>query len=585
MRAPHPAPTSRSQNTAAIRTGWSPSGWSALAVVAIALTVVWTGTCGQAQAAAQPAPTRDEHWRADLRCLVDNIHDIHPKPYWQTPREEFDSAVAALDRRIPRLEDHQVVVELMRIVALLRDGHSGMQLTGLFGFAQIYPVRVYRFQDGFFVMSAAKEYGEFVGARVLRIGGLPVQEAFERVDAVANGENEYTRLNRAPGLLMRPLVLHALGISDAKDRVRFEVEVSPGKRKSFVATPISFPQGATPRSASIEGVPGIEYQTARDGAPGPTPLCWRDFDKNYWFEYVPEHRLLWVQFNSVLDAKEESLERFCERLFDFVDHHDVDKLAIDLRFNGGGNLELLDPLLHGLIKRDATVNRRGHLFTVIGRRTYSAAHVCAALLEAHTHTLFVGEPSGATPNHFGDNVRVELPYSKIPVIISKWPWQVRLPWDRRPWIAPQLPAPYTLADYRSNRDPALEAILKCDHDEPGPSELVREKMEKESIEAGAAAYRDWKPRHPDIYGWTSEAEMNSLGYRYLQDHETEKAMAVLKLNLETYPNSAQAVEMLGEVHQFKGERDEAIQHYERALEMDPKQRDAAEMLRRIEKQY
>jgi hypothetical protein len=556
---------------------------AAVALVALSATAVLSWT--PAPTAASQELSRDERWRADLRCLVDNIRDIHPKPYWQTPRADFDSAIARLDRNIPRLEDHQVVVELLRIVALLRDGHSGVQLTSLFGFGQVYPVRVYPFQDGYFVMAASKEYGDYVGTRVLRIGGLPVQEAFDRVLEIANGENEFTRLNRAPGLLMRPLVLQALGISDAKDRLRFEVETAHGRKKSFVAKPVALPEGRPPRSASGEGVPGVEYRTARDGAPGPAPLCWRDRDKNYWFEYLPERRLLWVQFNSVLDAKEESLEQFCARLFDFVDHHDVDKLAIDLRWNGGGNLELLDPLIHGLIKRDTTINRRGHLFTVIGRGTFSAAHVCAALLEAHTHTLFVGEPSGETPNHFGDNVRIELPYSKIPVLISKWPWQVRLPWDRRPWIAPQLPAPYTFADYRANRDPAFEAIVKCDHDEPGPSELVREKMEKESIAAGVAAYHEWKPRHPDVYGWTTEAEMNSLGYRYLQDHETEKAAAVLQLNLETYPKSAQAVEMLGEVHQFKGESEKAVEQYERALQMAPSQRDAAEMLRRIERRY
>ena len=34
------------------------------------------------------------------------------------------------------------------------------------------------------------------------------------------------------------------------------------------------------------------------------------------------------------------------------------------------------------------------------------------------------------------------------------------PRDRRPWVAPQIAAPLTFKDYRTNIDPAMQAILK-----------------------------------------------------------------------------------------------------------------------------
>jgi hypothetical protein len=524
-----------------------------------------------------------ERWRADLGFLVQCIRDIHPRPYWQIGQAEFDSAVTALDRQLPSLDDHEAVVGLMRIVALLRDGHSGVDPGApAFGANRFYPVRMHPFQDGVFIMSAAREHGKFVGARVARVGNATVQEAFARADGIANGENEQTRRHRVPLLLMRPPIVRALGITDTEDRLRFEVETAQGERRSFETRAVEAIDEPRAWYSAGEGVPVEAFVTARGGSAGGARLCWRDRAKNYWFEYLPEHRLLWMQFNSVLNAEGESLEAFCARLFEHADTHDVDKMVIDLRWNGGGNLELLDPLIRGLIRREGSLNAPGHLFAVIGRGTYSAAHVCAALLEAHTHVIFVGEPSGATPNHFGDQVRFELPHSKIPVRISKWAWQVRLPWDLRHWIAPQLPAPLTFADYSAGRDPAFDAILACDRYEPSVSGLVRGTIENEGVEAGLAAYRQWKSSHPDRFGWTTEVEMNSLGYRYLQDQEIEKAVAVLRANLETYPGSAQAFEILGEAYQLQGDRAQAAEHYQRALSIDPRQRAAAVMLRRLE---
>ena len=39
-------------------------------------------------------------------------------------REQFDAAVTNLDKRIPSLTREQIIVELARIVAMVRDGHT-----------------------------------------------------------------------------------------------------------------------------------------------------------------------------------------------------------------------------------------------------------------------------------------------------------------------------------------------------------------------------------------------------------------------------------------------------------------------------
>jgi hypothetical protein len=64
-------------------------------------------------------------------------------------------------------------------------------------------------------------------------------------------------------------------------------------------------------------------------ADGPeVPLYLKDLGSNYWFEYVPGAKLVFFQYNAVQEGK-EPLRLFLDRLFGFMDEHDVERLVID----------------------------------------------------------------------------------------------------------------------------------------------------------------------------------------------------------------------------------------------------------------
>jgi hypothetical protein len=196
------------------------------------------------------------------------------------------------------------------------------------------------------------------------------------------------------------------------------------------------------------------------------PLYLRNSDIPYWFEYLPAEAGVYFQFNGVGDQPLEPIAMFCERLFTFIDNHQVSKLVIDLRWNGGGNTYLAQPLLHRLIGC-TKINRRGCLYVIIGRGTFSAAQNTATAIERETNAIFVGEPSGSRPNFVGETIPFMLPYSKALVNVADLYWQTSWPMDHRPWIAPELYAPPTFETYSQNRDPALEAVLSSREHLPG----------------------------------------------------------------------------------------------------------------------
>jgi len=161
----------------------------------------------------------------------------------------------------------------------------------------------------------------------------------------------------------------------------------------------------------------------------------------------------------VRNKPEETVAEFFDKVFAFADARQIERFVLDIRRNGGGNGYLNQPIIHGLIKRDL-INQPGKLFTIIGRGTYSAAMMLTDDLEKHTKTLFVGEPTGASPNMYGDAEKIVLPNSGLEVWASALRWVYSEPRDSRPWIAPDIPAALTAADYRAGRDPALDAILR-----------------------------------------------------------------------------------------------------------------------------
>src|SRR5260370_14083300 len=68
-------------------------------------------------------------WRADLHLLAAELPVRHPAPFLKVTRAEWDSAVARLDRRLPCLNRHQILVGLFRLVAALADALSRIERT------------------------------------------------------------------------------------------------------------------------------------------------------------------------------------------------------------------------------------------------------------------------------------------------------------------------------------------------------------------------------------------------------------------------------------------------------------------------
>ena len=78
---------------------------------------------------------------------------------------------------------------------------------------------------------------------------------------------------------------------------------------------------------------------------------------------------------------------------------------------------------------------------------------------------------------------------------------------------------------------------------------------------------------------TGEGQLNTLGYKLLQAGRVDDAIAIFQLNVETFPQSSNVYDSLGEAYLAKGDRVNARVNYQRSLDLDPLNTGAIEVLR------
>lgn len=112
------------------------------------------------------------------------------------------------------------------------------------------------------------------------------------------------------------------------------------------------------------------------------------------------------------------------------------------------------------------------------------------------------------------------------------------------------------------------------------SQVIFDIIAEKGVDAGIARYRTLKKEHPDEYDF-SESELNALGYSFISNARYDIARSLFALNLEMYPDAWNTWDSMGEVLALLDEKDEAIRHYRKALELNPGSISAREALRTL----
>lgn len=119
-----------------------------------------------------------------------------------------------------------------------------------------------------------------------------------------------------------------------------------------------------------------------------------------------------------------------------------------------------------------------------------------------------------------------------------------------------------------------------------PKRSIAEALYKTAKEEGGASavtkYRQLKvSKNYATYDF-SEVELNTLGYQILGMDKIKDAIEIFKLNVEMFPKSSNPYDSLGEAYLKDEQEDLALVNYKKAVELDPKNANALQIVNRLE---
>ena len=403
-------------------------------------------------------------YQNEVMNLLAFIKEFHPLPLVdEAAFTRFETYAEALcDKLDERMERPAFQVELNRWLALLRDAHTFLMLDD----ASLYPFTLRYYEGSFYFRNLPDSVPDCTGKELIAINGRSVDSLIQELMVYVPSENQVKACITGSFFMNHKAFLNALGIDTDRD-IRF-MFADGGE----VRLPSSLDKGAA-GSHQVKQV--LHPVTARRNEP---------------FHYQITGDTCYFQFNAMIDkfsywqgcrlmqvfpdkAVADSLPLFA----DFLDEmaramavHNVNRLVIDMRYNGGGNSVLGDVLLEflgvsfqdirpfrsyirvsdflqtcypALFIRDKYESMRGKLVEqnqvmndlaadmpkpssrfhgevtfIQGQNTFSSANYLLTLIKDNALFPIIGTPTSQRPTCFGDVLCVELPYTQTKGYIS-----------------------------------------------------------------------------------------------------------------------------------------------------------------------
>ena len=363
--------------------------------VLLTLIFAFATLTGKSQVPAKALnPVSKAQWAEDIDYFAKKLVDKHANAFHFTTKEKFYKAIDDLKKDLPDLKDEQVVVRLLQITSSVGDGHTAVHLPSNF---PIYPIALFCFGKEMYVTRATQQYEQLCGKKLVKIDGHTLDEINQKLSSViTSNENDWFVMSVRAQMISVPDILHTLGIISFADKAKFTFSDEENSPIEIELQPF-FQDGKKQWVSAVKQEPMFRQRT----------------NENFWFTYLEDINAVYLNFRGYDD-----LAKNTNSLFDFVNEKKATRLIVDLRQNGGGDFKKGRRQLVSPIQKNTTLNQKGNLFVITGRRTFSAAMVNSIDFKKETNAIIIGEPPGEKPNSYSENDEMKLPNSGLIISYS-----------------------------------------------------------------------------------------------------------------------------------------------------------------------
>ena len=387
--------------------------------------------------------------QADLDFVTNRVPRLHANFFFQLDGARYSQAAANIAANIDTITDAEFYVQLAALIAMAGDPHTAVSLDGsaatAAGFQQ-FPLYFRWLDDGVFVFGAAPPYARALGAQLVEVGGIPIEQVVARLAELIPHVNDQWIHFMAAQYLRGQQILQGLHVVPL-------TATSPLTFRTPAGDVFTLDVGAGP-AMSMSYLP--------DPAAGTYPGYLLNTGQNYWFTYSAANRLLYFKYNFCADMPGNPFAAFAARLLATVDANPIDTFVYDLRGNVGGYSAVSQPLLNGLMARYPALlsNPRFRIYGVIDKGTFSSGLADAMTLKQQSNLVrIIGEPAGGATAGWGNVVLFTLPGSGLA-------GQYSTQYIRGPGylpagasLQPDIPIGIRSTDFFARHDPVMDAIL------------------------------------------------------------------------------------------------------------------------------
>lgn len=430
---------------------------------------------GQAACAQQPVavPLTAAQWRQDLQLALDSLL-VHDRSFSPAAQARFRAQVAQLRDSVAFKTEPQVIVGLAQAVAGAGNAHTRLYLLRNRTELRRYPVRVWWFKEGLYVVRTTAEYAGLLGAKVVSWAGKTPLAARRAVAPLYAG-NASWRTYMSTYTLTSPEILLGLGLVDSSGALVLTCRTRQGHRVTRRLVPLPLAKVSQPTEAWWDLAPthpgrGAAWQSVLASDTAHLPLYLRAPQQFYWARYLPKSHLLYVQYNRAGNMPTgESFAAFGRRVLAVLTAQKPRKVVVDVRFNTGGNLDVARRFMGQL--DSAARRQRARVYVITGPATFSAGLFHAAQLRELAQATIVGEPAGDELDFWAEGGNLLLPNSKLTLhYADRFHSYSPVPRpDATPYlyldlavttVQPHYPVALRWRDYLAGRDAALRKIIR-----------------------------------------------------------------------------------------------------------------------------
>lgn len=532
-----------------------------------------------------------EKWIEDIDFMINRLEIMHPDIYASVNKEKFNGFADELRNRSRLSSDVDMMLGITELIAMVRDGHtyldlkySGKRISDLF---HMYPIRLFLFSDGLFVLSAEKKWASTVGSKVIKIGDLAWEDVINLLAKLRVKDNDWGAYNH---ILLEQEWLVYQGILKPGENLKITLE---NNQKRISVIEIEYEPLMACEATLMKKIypqPDSLISTINENSENPMPLWLSKLDSSgfsgdkYWYTYLPEQKAMYVQVNQCENKRNDPFNQFCGRMFNELDEKKAKRLIIDIRNNNGGN-HLERPLLLGILERPE-INQSDRLFLITSRFTASAAQHMLNELCQYTQVTVFGEPTNNRPHFFGAPRRFKLPNSGLVLNTSIIEWQNGDPGDFSILTEPDFYVPLSSTDFSNNYDPVLDRIFNYDSYKGMRSDFtdkLSEAYKKEGLQGLKSTYEQIKPSYSK-YGFNMETLLyKDLDSRmYAEKKNDNDYVEFVKFCFDELPNSTKVCWDLVYWMNSMGKIKERDYYLKKCLEINPAHTLAKMNLRIIE---